>query len=431
MNRVQIIILILSGVIGLLAFGLIGGYIGPGVGGGDAPVTGKLVVWGSAPEGDFQNLFDAYKIATKTTIGYQRVEAENFTSQLTKAIARNEGPDVIIQNVEWIMANRDILSPAPRQMLTVRDYQTTYIDVVADAFIVGDSIWALPLWVDPLVLYWNKDIFNVHAIASPPKNWTEVKQISNETKNIGDGGLIKSGGIALGRAQNIPLFKDIMGILLLQLGGDIEDSQGNFSFAGKSNLDAGVSALKFYTDFGKSNTVEYTWNTNVPEPRELFSEGKLAMMLDYISYMPTLKGKNPHLNFDVSLPPQLDNAEFPIYTASVGGTAVPLGSKNISPAWQFAKWMNDQGNIRTFLKTRVLAPARRDLMNNGELAKNDLFPLLRKLALNARRTHDTYPTENSRFIKEMIEAVADNRLTPTEAIGNAQNLLNRDRSRQE
>ena len=50
--------------------------------------------------------------------------------------------------------------------------------------------------------------------------------------------------------------------------------------------------LRYYTDFGRLGTSAYTWNTELPEPRKLFIEGKLGMMLDYASYAPELQKQN-------------------------------------------------------------------------------------------------------------------------------------------
>ena len=429
MNKVQIIILILSGIIGVIALLMFAGYIGPGTNNNNVS-GGVLTIWGTVPQADIKDIIGEYKRTTKINISYVAVVEDGLTDKLTKAIARNEGPDVIIHDVGWINANRDILSNTPREILSVRDYQNIYVDAASAAFIENDKIWAFPLWSDPLVLYWNKDLFNRAGVAAPPKNWTELTRYSNQLKEIGDGGSVRKAGVALGRARNIALFNDIVSLLLLQSGGDIEDSDGIFLFGKEANFEIGRSTLKFYTDFGKGGTNEYTWNTNVPEAREFFNQGMLAMMLDYISYAPTLRQKNPHLSFDTAPAPQLEGAEFPIYISSIGGAAVPIGSKNGLTAWSFAKWFSGADAMRAYLKSQPLAPARRDLMNDTELAKSDIFPLLRQLTLNSRRVRDTHPQENSRALSDMIEAVADDRLTPTDAIDNAQNILNKNRSRQ-
>ena len=135
--------------------------------------------------------------------------------------------------------------------------------------------------------------------------------------------------------------------------------------------------------------------------------------------MPTVKLKNPHISYDVARPPQVAQAEFPIYYASAEGIVVPRKSKNGLAGWSFANWLTSPTAVKIHLKSRAAGPARRDLLNDAELAKNNLLPLLRELTLNSRGIHDIYSDDNTQLMREMVEGVADDRVTPSFAIGNA------------
>lgn len=416
MNKVQIFIIIVSII---LAIGAVFVFTS-GTSKNNQASTGQLTVWGILPNDSLKPTFQEYSRETKTTISYVEISERDFTERLLKAIATDTGPDVVIQRADWIKSNRSILSPVPSTVISVRDYQNTFVDIAPAIFVEGNSIWAFPMSIDPLVLYWNKDIFNSASVPLPPKDWDEVLTISNQLKKIGDGGVIERAGIALGRARNIPIVKDILSLLLLQLGGDIEDSAGKFLFDKQSGADQiGDQILKFYTDFSRSGTEAYTWNINLPEPRDLFLQGKLGMMIDFISYSPTIKLKSPHISYDIARPPQVAHAEFPIYYASAEGVVVPRRSKNGLAGWSFARWLTSPTAVKIHLKSRSVGPARRDLLNDTELAKNNLLPLLRELTLNSRGVHDIYSDDNAQLIREMVEGVADDRVTPAFVISNA------------
>lgn len=421
MNKVQIFIIVVSII---LAIGAVFVFT-RGSGNSGQTSGGSVVVWGTLSSDVMKPILQAFSKETKIGASYVQIDENNFTERLLKAIATDTGPDALVQRADWIKSNKSVLAPLPSGTMSLRDYQNTYVDIASSIFIEGDSIFALPVSIDPLVLYWNKDLFNAASLPLPPKNWDDVLVTSNQIKKIGDGGAVNRGGIALGRAHNIPLAKNILSLLLIQLGGDIEATDGKFIFNREGSRDTdsrdsvGIRVLKFYTDFGRNGTGAYTWNTSLPKPRDLFLEGKLGMMIDYMSYIPTAHAKNPHLSFDIARPPQVKNAEFPIYFASAEGVAVPRRSKNASNAWSLGRWLGSPTGNKLYLASRSMGPARRDLLDDPEFVKNPLAPLLRELTLNARGVRDTYIDDNASLLREMVEGIADDRIEPSSAIENA------------
>lgn len=431
MNPVQVIVSVISVAAIILAGLIFSGFIN--ITPEKNPVTAPpiLTIWGTENPDIFQEAFSQYLDATETTIVYIKKEAKTFSDEIIRALARNEGPDLLIADSQWIAINKDLLSPVPAQYATTRDFENMFIGAASRPFYgPNETIYAFPLWIDPLVLYWNKDLFNAKGIPNPPKNWSELLLASNDLKIIGDAGSVVRSGVALGRANNIPLHKEILTLILLQLGGDIEDSNRNFLFDSPtvSQERIGESALRFYTDFARASLpTKYTWNHSLREPRELFSEGKLGMMIDYLSYAPVLRAKNPHLSFDITFVPQRENAELPIYYGSIEGIAVPRGSKNTVAGWYFARILVSPkfGYTKKVLTAKNLAPAQRDLLADTELAKNPLFGILKNSSLNLRYPRDTHPIPNAIVIREMTDAAADGRMTPSEALSQAQGKRNK------
>ncbi len=430
MNTAQIIITIFSVIILILALLLFTGIIGPRANRQDPniEVTGHLSVWGVEDESIFRKSFAFYKDKQKIEINYTQGNPTSFNENLVRAIARGQGPDLVIQEATWIGSNTEILSPAPPEKVNLRDFQNAFVDAASNALVQKNKIWALPLWIDPLVLYWNKDIFNGNSISIPPKDWAGVVDVSRRIQNLGDGGGVFRSGVAMGRAKNIPLYKEILSLLLLQLGGNMEDASGQFIFGNATGESkSGNSALTFYTDFGKLSSNVYTWNYTLPEPRVLFLQGKLGMMIDYISYSPDIIAKSPHLLFDIAPVPQVEKAEFPIHFGNIEGVAVVLNAPNASIVWDFAKYLVSPDSVRLFMEQKLVAPARRDSLGDAEFKKLSLAPLLAEAALNARTVFDSHPVENSTIISEMIESVGDGKLGATDAIVEATTKANKNR----
>ncbi|MEK7643045.1 MAG: extracellular solute-binding protein [Patescibacteria group bacterium] len=424
MNIVQVIVIGLCIIAVILAILFWSGIIGPQRGtvdpGGGQAFSGEVRVWGTLPSDSYIDFFTEYEASKNIRVSYSQHAPEKFTEEIVRAIARREGPDVVLIDIDWITSNYDILTPTPPEVMQPQEFRNTFIDASEVDLVREDKIWGFPIGIDPLVLYWNKDIFNANSIPLPPKNWNEVLTQSNTIKRIKDGGVVGQAGIALGRSRNIPLYKEIVSLLLLQLGGSIENQAGELILNSPSNQDVGGRVFRFFTDFGKSGTEAYSWTTALPPPRVLFSQGKLGMMLDYLSYESQLREQNPHISFDIAPLPQPQGNEVPIYYATTNAVAVLVGSPNIAPAWQFAKSISGAGGVQRLLVQHVInVPARRDQLNTLAFTENPRHELLRTIALNTRRPINTHTQRNSNLIADIIEAIANGQLSSEIAISQA------------
>lgn len=426
MNRLQVIIVILC------IFLAIGGvFIFAGSGrpsNNPQQITGGvLTIWGTEPANTFTKVFKAYESQTKNRIIYTPVDSATFNAEILNAIASNKSPDAIIANIDWANQNSDKISPLPMTSSAVTNFKNTYVDSVStellfektnrDTKVTTQYARALPLWIDPLVLFWNKDIFNAGVIALPPANWEELSTISNTIKATDASGTVSRAGVAMGRAKNIPNTKDILALLMLQQGL----APHSPFFTSKSNDDAGKiqSAVRFYTDFANPGYAGYTWNGFLPAPEDLFATGKLGMMLEPLSRYQAIVDKNPHLAFNVTKSPQPKDSEVPIYTGDIIVITVPLASKHASAAWSFGSWMTEAEQAKQLLGKGYIAPARRDLYRDSTVTALPFFPILKEEALNLRLMNDPYPQESAEIIENIIESIVDKKLTISEGVKEA------------
>ena len=317
----------------IFAFLLIGTILISGCGFKPAPPPNynvSLEIWGTFDDSDtFNDIFDNFrKIDPNVTkIVYKKMSQDTYEKDLLNALASGQGPDIFLINNTWGPSFMDKIDPAPAQVLPEQTFKNNFVDVVANDFDVDGKIFAVPLTVDSLALYYNKDLFNAAGITAPPADWmTFMKDAQLLTKFDASGQIVQSGA-AMGTANNINRASDILNLLMLQNGTKMPDSSdkravfdqvlmnGNNSFFPAGN------ALDFYTSFAKSNLSNYSWNSNMHNSLDAFGEGTLAMMADYSWNIPTILAKAPKLNFDVAPIPQLSSTQ-PVNFANYWGYAV-------------------------------------------------------------------------------------------------------------
>jgi len=91
--------------------------------------------------------------------------------------------------------------------------------------------------------------------------------------------------------------------------------------------------MRFYTEFSKSNKDSYTWNRSLPPSRSMFEAGDLALYFGYASEYKAIKLKNPHLNFDVAMMPQVGPTATKLTFGRMYGVGVVSASKNQAGAF--------------------------------------------------------------------------------------------------
>ena len=264
----------------------------------------SLEVWGTFDDTDaYQEIFTAYKELNPhvKNITYRKLPTESYRQDLIDALAAGNGPDIFLLRNSWAGDFNDKLVAAPVGMIPTKNYQETFPDVATQDFVgVEGQIYGVPLSVDSLALYYNKDIFNANGIARPPVTWEEVVSLVPRLTKVDSNGNITQSAIALGTATNINRPTDILSALLYQKNSAILSADGRPSLTDVPSQDA----VAFYMQFSDIRSPLYTWNANLHYSLDAFYEGTLAMMINYSWQYPALKQKNAKLNIGVAPLPQ-------------------------------------------------------------------------------------------------------------------------------
>lgn len=97
---------------------------------------------------------------------------EGFT-KLTTAVQTGEGVDVLRLPSDRLLAfvNDDLIAPI-EDYLTEEDKADIYPNILDVMRLKDDQAYAWPLWVVPMGMYLNKDVFAEAGVELPPTDWT-------------------------------------------------------------------------------------------------------------------------------------------------------------------------------------------------------------------------------------------------------------------
>ncbi len=288
------------------------------------------------------------------TIEYEKKDPKLYFETLQNLLTQEKPPDIFWWHSGWGPMLKDNLAGIPEVILSVQKYEKTYYPVTRADVKIGGTYRGIPLEIDGLALVYNKKLLSAKELPKPPKTWSELQRVYipaltklDEKKNI------TSSAIALGTANNISNFSEIVGLLLLQNGvtfvksGDINVHK-SLALNG-DNL--GHKAIEFYTSFSKKPKV---WGSTLPNSIRTFAKGKVAMIILPVYKLPSLqtqiKAAGDKVKFGVAKVPQPPNTP-PVTWASYWLSGVSVKSEHQLESWRFVKFLSEPENLKKIFET--------------------------------------------------------------------------------
>lgn len=328
-------------------------------------------------------------------INFKKLTIEEYEKSLLEAFAEGKGPDIFSISSAWLPRYLNRLYPAPKEMISLENFNEVFVDAGQD-LIYQERIYALPLSLDTLALYYNVDLFNSKGILNPPTSWDEFLKDVEKLTVLDEKGEIALAGAGIGAGKNINRGTDILTVLMMQSGEKMSVDKTAPSFG-----QAGLDALKFYTDFTNPKKKAYTWNLLRDYSIDDFTQSNSAMMVNYHYHLPTIQKKSPNLRFKIAPLPQIDEAHKINYTI-FWGEGVSINSKYKEEAWKFLIYLNSKDSARKYLTASNRISPRRDLIE--EQAKN---PELREFANQALTAKTWYQAGNPEVIENILTETID------------------------
>ncbi len=400
---------------------------------------------------DFQEIIAQYQaMHPYVKINYRKFRYEEYENEILHALAEDRGPDILSIHNTWIRKYETKLAPLPEQTqmvyliassslkkemipelrtkrsLTVQNVKDRFVDaVVSDVVLDDGKIYGLPLSVDTLAMYYNRDLFNNAGITEPPAYWNRTFQqnVRNLTRQDARQNIVQSGA-ALGGADNIERSPDILAVLMMQNGANMMTGR-QVTFhqippnSSNRNYNPGMEALRFYVDFASSNKEVYSWNELLPNSMDMFTQGNLAIMFGYSYHLPTIKSLSPKLNFGIAKLPQIENSPFEINFANYWVEVVSKKSPNVNEAWDFIQFMTNEQNVVTYLDKTNKPTALRSLINK-QRESNEEIQVFIDQSLTAKSWYQGLrPEAAEEALKAMIEEAVEGTKSLIEIINTA------------
>jgi multiple sugar transport system substrate-binding protein len=371
------------------------------------------------------------------TVTYVKKDVTTYEQELVNALASGSGPDIFSIHNDWLPKHTDKIFPMPATLMSVRTYSNTFVDVASSDLVQNNQIFALPLSVDVLALYYNKDLLQSVGIATPPQTWPEVATDVQKLTKLGQGGTFTRSGIAMGTSSNVNRAVDILNLLMLQNGTQFYstdhnsamfDQRQNNSTTTSGSISPGATALAFYTQFADAAKTAYTWNAKSDFSVDAFTQGKVAMMISYAYMEPVIRAKAPNLNWSVSALPQISQDATKVNFANYWGETVSKSSKNTAAAWDFLNFITQKAELSKYYDKHKQVSSRRDLLPN-QMPDTDIGAFAES-ALTAQSVYKRDAELFEGVFTKMIDDVVLRNFTPENAIANAAQQINLSLQRQ-
>jgi len=430
------------------------------------PVT--LNVWGVIDDVDvYDKIFSDYRLQhPNVSIQFRRFRNEEYENELVNALAEDRGPDIFLIHNTWATKYLPKIQPMPpvtkiavqsvqgtlqksvvytltnKPTVTIKKFKEDYPDVVIKDMLrtidvstnpdkrdYQQRVVALPLSVDTLGMYVNKDLLNTAGIATVPETWDVFQSAVKKLTKYDDKGEILQSAAALGTGKNIDRAPDIVSALMMQNGAVMSTDDGSPTFAlipaalsGQRDIAPAVQALSFYTDFANPGKEVYTWNNKQQNSLQAFIDGKAAFFFGYGYHLPVIKTRAPKLNLGIAKLPQISGNPV-VNFANYWAWTVSKKSKNADIDWDLLNFMRKPDESQKFLDA-AQRPAALKSQLPGQLENENIGVFAAQVLTSQSWYRGNDPlTADTTFVNMIEEALTDAPEQLTNTIRNAQSII--------
>jgi len=341
-------------------------------------IVGQVRIWGTLPQAAVDDVLEKLEKENEQyrNVSYRYYNPDSFDSTLTNALADRTGPDMILVSHERLVDMRNRIQPVSYDSFPIRDVRNLYVDG-AEIFALDDGLYAFPIAIDPLMMYWNRDILSTNGFLEPPATWESLvntmfpKIIERDFNRT-----IKRSVVAMGEYNNVRNSYGIISALFIQGGsaGVVLDKDGKYSIQLQNRIGGGPdplrSAVDFYTRFSKPSNSLYSWNRSLPEDRQSFIAEDLALYFGFASEGRQIQRINPNLNFDIAEMPQDGSATVRRTYGKFYGLSALNSSSNLAGAFAVMSNFRNQSIADAIAIASDMTPTYRTSLGGGS---NDVY----------------------------------------------------------
>jgi multiple sugar transport system substrate-binding protein len=404
--------------------------IGSLFGGGGVPENKEVTlnVWGlwESPEAMDAMIAKYTAIHPNVTVRYDDrsiLNPNDYKDRVLSRVGQEGGPDIVAVHASWVPKMYGTLSPAPEGLLDAEVYAQRFYPSAVETSVSDNKVYAAPFSYDGLALVYNKKHFEEIGQLSSPTSWEEFRSLAGKLTILGEDNSIVRAGAAIGSADNIVFFSDILGLLFSQSGVEFP-----------RDLDSATAkdALTFYTNFVLEDKV---WGPEFLEASTAFVNEDVSMVFVPSWALLDILNTRPDLDIGVAPVPQVVS-DSPVGWSSYWSYVVPKTSSNSVSAWDFINFLtSEEGQLAMFNEASLyrqygapyaVASLGSQLSSHPYLGAYVSSASYGKTNEMAARSGNKKQVE---VLKELVNTVLTNALkntgpTPEEALSVAKSALN-------
>lgn len=367
---------------------------------------------------DWQDIvakFKDYEIQNRgldVTVNYEQLDKYNYESILLDRMINKQSPNIFMIFNTWLPKYQQRIEPMPSSIMTMDDFEKFFPPVAKTDLVMDDQIYSIPLYVDTLALYYNKDMLYNAGFIRPPQTWDEFANYVEKLTKTDSDGKIQLMGAAIGGSDIVNRSEDIIMLMVMQNDQKSKDSKNPVSF----RTPEAERAVKFYTDFADPSKRFYTWDYNDRTYSiDAFTQGHAAMSINYSYEIADIQEKtNGNLNYSVAPVPQ----QYPDSKINYAQYWAPVVSKDADCekedgvtascqdiSWDFVSFAAQADNVESYLKS-TNRPAANLIVAQKQASEvgSKIAPFANQV-LTARSWNDVNNDKNDQTLLNMIDSI--------------------------
>ena len=395
----------------------------------EGAIVGQVMIWGTLPQAAVGDVLAELELENEQyrNVSYRYYNPATFDAQLTNALADRTGPDLVLVSHERLVNLRKRIQPVSFDSFPLRDVRSLYVDG-AEIFALNDGIYAFPIAIDPLMMYWNRDILSTNGFLEAPATWEDlVNSVFPKIIERDFNRTVQRSVVAMGEYANVRNAYGVISALFIQGGspGVVLDSGGRYSIQLQNRIGGGGdplrSAVDFYTRFSKPGNTLYSWNRSLPEDRLSFIAEDLALYFGFASEGKQIQKMNPNLNFDIAEVPQDGSATVRRTYGKFYGLSALKSSDNLAGAFSVMSSFRGQRIADAIAESSDMTPAYRASLSAGS---NDAYGRVAYRSASIARGWLNPDKKNvDTIFQTMTQDINENRRDLTGAVSDATERL--------
>jgi ABC-type glycerol-3-phosphate transport system substrate-binding protein len=393
---------------------------------------GAVVIWGTLPQVEFNQVLQVVMARqSKIGISYTQVAPNELKPKLIEAIAADASPDMIVTDISNFYSVKFYTQETPYAIYPEAGFRQAFSNVTYD--LLGPTgVSAIPIGIDPIMLFFNREIMAASGYSTPPMTWNDVYLMAPDIIKIEKGQLIRQELLPFGQYKNVNNAWAIISTLFAQSRVSIAKTDQavgkvvNLANSDIAGIDgAGQKVVEFYTQFSDPKSQFYTWNRSMLDSKKEFLEGRLAFLPSFASEAKDIRDRNPNLNFAVAAIPQLNtDAKYQATFGNVYVASMLKKSTNPTAANVVLFEMAGPDFQKVFSQNLMMAPALNALLMLPP--ETTYLPVVYRSALIAKTWYNDDMVKTDQAFSQMIDSLISGRQTIQQAIYQAESILKGD-----